>query len=187
MEFISVLLIAVALAMDALTVAIASGLIIKNITFRHVFRIGFHFGLFQFLMPIIGWFAGTTIKDFIEAFDHWIAFSLLAVIGIRMIHNAFQLEEHKSKKDPSHGWTLILLSVATSIDALAVGLSLSLVNEPILYPSIIIGITALILSSLGVRFGSYLGSVFQKKIEIAGGIILIGIGIRIVIEHLFYM
>ncbi len=185
MDFISVLLIALALAMDAFTVALASGLIIKNITFRHVFRISFHFGLFQFFMPVLGWFAGKTIHSLIASIDHWIAFGLLAGIGGKMIYEAIVYSENKIQKDPSRGWNLVFFSLATSIDALAVGLSLGLLRASIWFPAIIIGITALILSIIGITLGNRLGYFFKKNVELVGGLILIGIGIRILYEHLF--
>ena len=125
MDFITLVGTAFALAMDAFAVSVASGITLKNITFRQTFRLSWHFGIFQALMPIIGWSAGISIRSYIEHFDHWIAFGLLLIVGGNMIREAFHNEEEKKqKKDPTKGTTLVMLSVATSIDALAVGLSL---------------------------------------------------------------
>ncbi|MFZ5517188.1 MAG: manganese efflux pump MntP family protein [Candidatus Zhuqueibacterota bacterium] len=184
MDFVSTLFIALALAIDAFTVALTCGLIIGRITFRHTFRIGFHFGLFQFFMPIVGWLAGTTVHGLIASFDHWIAFLLLAGIGGKMIRDANSIGETRIKSDPSRGWSLVLFSIATSIDALAVGLSLGLLHVSILFPAVVIGVTTLLLSTLGINIGNRLGNVFKKDVEIVGGVILIGIGLRILYEHL---
>jgi len=184
LDFVSTLFIAVALAIDAFTVALTCGLIIGRVTFRHTFRIGFHFGLFQFLMPILGWLAGTTVHELIAAFDHWIAFLLLAVIGGKMIHEAFSFDNTRIKSDPSRGWSLVLFSIATSIDALAVGLSFGLLHVSIWFPAIVIGVTTLLLSTAGITIGNRLGTIFKKNVEIVGGVILIGIGLRILYEHL---
>jgi len=181
--FTSVLLIAIALAVDAFTVAVASGLILRQVHFRHVFRIGFHFGLLQFLMPLLGWLAGTTVVALVRDFDHWVAFLLLAGIGVKMIMDGGKPEQEKQTYDPTRGWRLVLLSVATSIDAFAVGLSFALLEIPIFYPALVIGAIALLLSSLGISFGNRLGDLFRQRAEIVGGVVLMGIGVRILIEH----
>ena len=129
MQFVNILAIAVALAMDAFAVAVATGVSLKHVSFRQTFRLSWHFGLFQAIMPVIGWSAGLTIRSFIEQYDHWVAFGLLAFVGGHMIKEAFQPETEKiQKKDPTKGWSLVMLSVATSIDALAVGFSMSMLN-----------------------------------------------------------
>jgi putative Mn2+ efflux pump MntP len=149
-----------------------------------VFRLAFHFGLFQALMPILGWLVGSTINQWIAPFDHWIAFGLLAFVGIRMIRSGLQNEDEAVTIDPSRGATLIMLSVATSIDAFAVGLSLAVLGVSIILPSIIIGLVAGGMSLLGIFLGGRLGKKFGKRMEVVGGVILIVIGARVVISHL---
>ncbi len=177
--------LAVALAMDAFAVAIVSGLTIKPMTGRHVFRLAFHFGLFQALMPTLGWIAGTAVYRYIAAFDHWIAFVLLAFVGGRMIWGALHGndEEPPSWKDPTSGWELVMLSVATSIDALAVGLSLAMVGSVIVLPALVIGVVAAGFTIAGMLLGRQVGSIWGKRVEIFGGLILLAIGIKIVVEH----
>ncbi len=185
MDFISVLVIAVALAMDAFSVSISAGMIIKNPGFRHYFRLAFHFGLFQFLMPIIGYFGGIYLEKYIKDYDHWIAFGLLTLLGLKMIKESFAKEdETREVKDPSRGISLIVLAIATSIDALAVGLSFGLLSQPVLLPSLIIGITCALFSIIGVTIGKKAAAFVGKKAEAIGGIMLLIIGIKILIEHL---
>lgn len=184
MNFLSILLIAVGLGMDAFAVAISAGVVLRKISFGQVFRLSFHFGLFQFLMPIIGWFAGMTVSGLIADYDHWIAFCLLTFIGGKMIWDSFKKEREFKMADPTRGLTLIVLSIVTSIDALAVGLSLAFLNVTILYPSVVIGIVASGMTVTGMVFGEKLGQFLGKKAEILGGLILIGIGIKILAEHL---
>jgi putative Mn2+ efflux pump MntP len=184
MDLLSIILIATALAMDAFSVSISAGIIIKDPDFRHYFRLSFHFGFFQFIMPIIGYFAGIYIEAYISNYDHWIAFALLVFIGIKMIRESFSREEKDiNRKDPSRGINLILLAIATSIDALAVGFSIGVLNKPILFPSIIIGITCSLFSIIGIRIGRKI-SFISKRAEIIGGAMLVLIGIKILIEHL---
>ncbi len=185
MSFLSILFIAVGLGMDAFAVAIGAGAVIRKLSFGHVFRLSFHFGLFQFFMPIIGWLAGRTISDYIINYGHWIAFFLLVFIGGKMIWDTFKKDDGRiAQVDPTKGMSLIILSIATSIDALAVGLSLAFLNITILYPSVVIGIVAAIMTIIGMLFGEVLGRIVGKKVGIPGGLILIGIGIKILIEHL---
>ena len=184
MDLLSIILIAAALAMDAFSVSVSAGIIIKDPDFRHYFRLSFHFGFFQFIMPIAGYLAGIHIETYISNYDHWIAFALLSFIGIKMIRESFSKEERGiDKMDPSRGINLIILAVATSIDALAVGLSIGVLNKPILFPSIIIGVTCSLFSIIGIRIGRKISSI-SKKAEIIGGVVLILIGIKILIEHL---
>ena len=135
-------------------------------------------------MPIVGWFAGMTVAPVIEGYDHWVAFGLLTFVGGRMIIESFHQDEKTHETDPTKGLTLMILSVATSIDALAVGLSFAFLNIPILYPSLIIGVVAFIMTMVGMKFGEKLGVVMGKKVERIGGLILIGIGVKILMEHL---
>lgn len=184
MSFLSIFLIAIGLGMDAFAVSICVGVSTGRLSLRRMFRLSFHFGFFQFMMPILGWLAGRTVSGYIEAYDHWIAFLLLAFIGGRMIREAFRKEETVDYNDPTKGSSLIVLSVATSIDALAVGLSFAVLDMGILYPSVIIGIVAFVMTIIGMVFGDTLGRIGGKRIEILGGLILIGIGLKILIEHL---
>lgn len=176
--------LAFALAMDAFAVSIATGITLREINARHVFRLAFHFGLFQFLMPVIGWLAGLSLYRWISTFDHWIAFALLGFIGGKMLWESFDHDADEERGDPTRGWMLVTLSVATSIDALAVGLSLALLDVSIWTPSVVIGIVAAAMTAVGMRFGSRLGARFGRVAERVGGIVLILIGLRILATHL---
>ncbi len=184
MNFPSILIIAIGLGLDAFSVAIGVGAVSWNVLLGSALRLSFYFGMFQTLMPIAGWFAGMTVADVIADYDHWVAFGLLAYVGGKMIMESFRQEKRAYKTDPTRGWTLIMLSVATSIDALAVGLSFAFLKIPILYPSIIIGLVAFAMTMIGIIFGEKLGKIVGKKIEGLGGLILVGIGFKILIEHL---
>jgi putative Mn2+ efflux pump MntP len=183
LSFISILVIAVGLGMDAFSVAISIGAVSRKVSFTPVLRLAASFGLFQFMMPIVGWLGGMTVANYIAGFDHWIAFGLLLYVGGKMIQDSFQCEEKVHPTDPTKGLTLLMLSVATSIDALAVGLSLAFLKAPILYPSMIIGLVAFIMTASGMLFGEKLGKICGKRVEVMGGIILIGIGIKILCDH----
>jgi putative Mn2+ efflux pump MntP len=184
MDAITLTGLALALAMDAFAVALGTGAVLSRLTGRHLFRLGFHFGLFQALMPVIGWLAGLTIMQWVEAWDHWIAFSLLAIIGGRMIYEAFSDEEKTDDRDPTKGLSLVLLSIATSIDALAVGFSLSVIGVSIWMPALVIGLVAGVLTIAGMLLGGRIGNRWGSRVEIFGGLVLISIGIKILIEHL---
>jgi manganese efflux pump family protein len=185
MNIIEILLIAVGLAMDAFAVSIAAGTSGKLDGKRATFRLSFHFGLFQALMPLIGWSAGKYIADLIAAFDHWVAFALLLFVGIRMIMSSFQTEAETFVKDPSKGTSLVVLSVATSIDALAIGLSLAMIRVNIWYPCVIIGLVTAMLSVIGIRAGKFFGKKLGPQMELTGGVILILIGVKILLSDLF--
>ena len=187
MDILTILIIAIGLAMDAFAVSITSGLTIKKIKIGHAFRIAFFFGLFQAVMPVIGWLAGLGLKDFIASIDHWIAFILLVFVGGKMIYESTMMVEDKDEKDPLNVHVLLVLSIATSIDALAVGISLSFLNIEIATPAIIIGIVTFVLSFLGVYIGEKFGHFFESKIEVIGGLTLIGIGTKILLEHLGFI
>jgi putative Mn2+ efflux pump MntP len=135
-------------------------------------------------MPVIGWLAGLTIMQWVEAWDHWIAFSLLAIIGGRMIYEAFSDEEKTDDRDPTKGLSLVLLSIATSIDALAVGFSLSVIGVSIWMPALVIGLVAGVLTIAGMLLGGRIGDRWGSRVEILGGLVLIAIGAKILIEHL---
>ena len=183
MSLPTILIIAIGLGMDAFSVAIGVGAVLRTVSFGPAFRLSFHFGMFQTLMPLAGWFAGMTVADMIAGYDHWIAFCLLTYVGGKMIMESLRQEKKTHETDPTKGWTLVMLSVATSIDALAVGLSFAFLKLPILYPSIIIGIVAFGMTMAGMLFGNKLSKMIGKKVEIIGGIILIGIGVKILIDH----
>jgi putative Mn2+ efflux pump MntP len=184
MDILSIIAIAIGLAMDAFSVSIFAGIMIDKPDRGHYFRLSFHFGLFQFMMPIIGYWGGSTIENVISDFDHWIAMALLSFIGLKMIKESFSREEKINARDPSRGLTLIILSIATSIDALAVGLSIGVLGKPIILPSVIIGVVCSFFSIIGIRLGKRVGSILGRRAERIGGIILLIIGIKIVIEHL---
>ncbi len=184
MDAITLLGLALALAMDAFAVALGTGAVLSRLTGRQLFRLSFHFGLFQALMPVIGWLAGLTIMQWVEAWDHWIAFSLLAIIGGRMIYEAFSDEKKTDDRDPTKGLSLVLLSIATSIDALAVGFSLSVIGVSIWMPALVIGLVAGVLTIAGMLLGGRIGDRWGARVEIFGGLVLIAIGIKILIEHL---
>jgi len=169
--------------MDAFAVSLGSGVKIGPGP-RPVFRLAFHFGLFQTLLPIIGWLFGNTIEPYVRGFDHWMAFGLLAFVGIRMIRSGLSKGEEENPKDPSRGWTMVMLSIAVSIDALVVGLSLGVIGVTIWTPAIVIGLVTGILSVLGLRMGNGVGKRYGKPVEVLGGLVLIGIGVRILMSHL---
>lgn len=184
MGVLTSLFLAVGLAMDACAVSLGAGASGRSGGARAAFRLGFHFGLFQFLMPVIGWFAGHSIAALIEDFDHWIAFALLAIVGGRMIRSGLSPDPGEAAADPSRGWSLVVLSIATSIDALAVGLSLAMLGVEIWQPAVIIGVVTAAMSVAGLRLGIRLGDAFGKKMEVFGGVILLLVGGRILVEHL---
>lgn len=186
MSFITIFAIAVGLAMDAFSVSVASGAVYKKMHIKHIFRMAFLFGFFQMFMPILGWLGASAFKEQIQSCDHWIAFGILAAVGGKMIYEAFGLEDSDKKGLEMTINTLLMLSLATSIDALAVGVTLSLLEINIIETSAIIGLVTFLLSLLGVKIGMKFGHIFEKKIEIVGGILLILIGLKILISDLYF-
>lgn len=186
MNIFMIILIAFGLAMDSFAVSVARGIAIVKSRVSNALIIALFFGLFQAIMPLFGWLAGLGVRDLISGIDHWIAFGILCLIGCKMILESNRKTTGKKRINSLNVYVLLLLSVATSIDALAVGLSFSFLRTPILTPIIIIGIITFLLSFLGFFAGNKFGHLFERKIGIAGGLILIGIGIKIVIEHLTY-
>lgn len=185
MDLISLIFTGIGLAMDCFAVSLGIGTSGNTRGLRSVFRLSFHFGLFQGLMTLLGWLVGSTVASLIANVDHWIAMGLLAWVGTRMIIEGFKpVEESKVRADPSRGGTLVLLSLATSLDAMAVGLSMAIVKVDIWLSSLLIGIISFGLSIVGLRIGHRLGLAFGKRMEIIGGLILNGIGLRILITHL---
>jgi putative Mn2+ efflux pump MntP len=184
MRLWTVLFIAVGLAMDAFAVSVVTGSVYKEFKLRHALRMALFFGGFQAMMPIIGFLAGLGLMGYIAPYDHWIAFALLAFVGGKMIYESFQIEAAERDRNPADLTVLLILSFATSIDALAVGITLSLLKAPIALAVTVIGVVTFVLSYSGVFIGKRFGHFFESKVEIVGGLILIAIGIKIVIEHL---
>lgn len=186
MDLVSIVIIAVALSMDAFAVSITNGIIIKNICLKNHLKIALFFGLFQGVMPVIGWAGGSYFRSYIELYDHWLAFGLLAIIGGKMIHEAFSFEEKEkaAKTNCLHFPTLLLMSVATSIDALAAGISFAVLDVDILMPAVIIGLITALMSFIGIKIGDTVGHLFENRIEIIGGLMLIAIGVKVLVEHL---
>ena len=186
MNFFLVFVVALALAMDAFAVSVGLSLSLERITKFQTLRIALSFGSFQFLMPLLGWFAGRNILKYIQAFDHWVAFGLLVFIGSKMIYESSKRTKIPPERstDPTKGLSLVFLSVATSIDALAVGLSFAVFHVTILYPAIVIGLVAFWMTIFGVKIGPILGQLVGKRAELLGGLVLIFIGVKILFEHL---
>lgn len=183
MSFIELFIIGIGLSMDAFAVAICKGLSTKKMSVTTPVAVGMYFGVFQALMPLIGYFLGANFKSYIVSFDHWIAFVLLFIIGTNMIKEA---GEDNREADSSLSFkTMLPLAVATSIDALAVGVTFAFLSVKIIPAVTIIGATTFILSALGVKIGNIFGSKYKSKAELLGGIILILMGTKILIEHLF--
>lgn len=184
MNFAELFLLAIGLSMDAFAVSICKGLAVKKAGFKEQALCGVWFGGFQALMPLLGFFLGALCYDAISAFDHWVAFGLLALIGINMLREAFSKECEDCNCDMSVK-TMLVMAIATSIDALAVGISLAMAGDVNIWAAIcFIGIVTFIMASIGVKIGNVFGSRFEKKAEAAGGIILILLGVKILLEHL---
>lgn len=184
MSIWEIIVIGIGLSMDAFAVSVCKGLSVRKIKPKHSLIAGAYFGGFQALMPVIGWLLGKQFESLIKSFDHWIAFVLLALIGANMIREAFSDDEKQS--DSFSPKTMLPLAVATSIDALAVGVTFAFLNVSIVPAALCIGVTTFVLSAAGIRAGSVFGARFQSKAEIAGGIVLILMGVKILIEHLFF-
>jgi putative Mn2+ efflux pump MntP len=183
MDLITIIAIAFALAMDAFAVSIASGAAYKQLHVRHALRMAVFFGGFQAFMPLIGALAGLSFKKYISDYDHWIAFFILAAVGSKMIYESSKISEAEKDNSPSNILVLLALSVATSIDALAIGITLSLVAGSIVIEVIVIGLVTFFLSYFGVMLGKRFGHIFENKIEIIGGLVLIALGVKILLEH----
>ena len=184
MGFGALFLLAVGLSMDAFAVSVCKGLSMKKAGLREGAVCGIWFGGFQALMPLVGFFLGTLFAGAIEAFDHWVAFGLLVIIGINMLKEAFSKEEEAHDADLS-AKVMFIMAVATSIDAMAVGISLAMAGDVNIFSAVLlIGVTTFVLSAVGVKIGNVFGSRFEKKAQIAGGVILILLGLKILLEHL---
>jgi len=184
MHLTTIIVIALGLAMDAFAVSIVTGSVYRELHIRHVLRMALFFGGFQAIMPIVGFLAVLSLKGYIAAWDHWIAFGLLSLVGGKMILEAFKISSTEKRQDPSSLLVLLALSVATSIDALAVGVTLSLLTASIALAVTIIGLVTFGLSYAGVAIGKHFGHFFESRIEVLGGLILIAIGTKILIQHL---
>lgn len=184
MGALNILGISLGLAMDAFAVSIAVSVMLRHVTGRQVFRLAFHFGLFQALMPVVGWAAGLTVEPWIAAWDHWVAFGLLAFVGGKALWSGIRGgAEERRRADPTKGVSLIVLSVATSLDALAVGLSFAALRVNLVVPVLSIGLVAAGMTTLGMFAGPRLGMRFGRGAEILGGAVLLGIGLKILAEH----
>ena len=184
MDRIAVIFIAFGLAMDALAVSISKGMTIRRQRVKEALKVALFFGAFQAFMPWMGWLGGSTLREYISDIDHWVAFGLLSSIGGKMIYESFRMKTEGGETKVLNLFDLLILSVATSIDALAVGVSFAFLKISIVTPIIVIGAVTFSLSFLGVLAGNKLGRLFGKKVEIAGGLILIGIGVKILLEDL---
>lgn len=191
-DFVSIVLIAFGLSMDSFAVSVSSGLILPEIRFKKAIIIAFSLAFFQGLMPLIGWLAGFGFQEYVKPVDHWVAFILLAFLGLKMIWESTKKEEDRTSTNPLEAKVLVAMSLATSIDALIVGMSLAFVQSSdvsiwrkILIPILIIGTITFIVSMLGILFGKKVGNRFGKRMEMLGGVVLLFIGLRILIEHLW--
>lgn len=185
MSYLELFVIAVGLSMDAFAVSICKGLSVRRLKPRHNLICGLYFGGFQALMPVIGWLLGRQFESLIKSIDHWIAFALLVLIGANMIREAVKNEE-ENLNDSFLPKTMLPLAVATSIDALAVGVTFAFLDVSIVPAVSMIGATTFILSAVGVKIGNVFGAKYKSKAELAGGIVLIAMGVKILIEHLFF-
>lgn len=183
MDFLTLTGLAIALAMDAFAVALGTGVILNPISQRQLFRLGFHFGLFQGGMVVIGWLAGIGLRRFVLAYAPWIAFGTLTFVGCKMIYEALSKADGRAERhDPTRGLTMVMLSIATSLDALAVGFSLSLLGVVIWTPAVVIGVFTAVLTVTGMLLGRKIGNIWGVRIEVLGGLVLIGIGFKILLQ-----
>jgi manganese efflux pump family protein len=180
---LAVIAIAVGLAMDTFAVSIVTGAAYKQLHIRHTLRMAGFFGGFQAFMPLVGYLAGLTARQYVSNYDHWFAFGILAAVGLKMIYESFKIKEEKKTPNPANLAVVFALAVATSIDALAVGITLSLITHAIALAVIIIGVVTFGLSFAGVYIGKKFGHFFESGIEAIGGLVLIGLGIKIVLQH----
>lgn len=185
MELFTVVFIAIGLAMDCFAVSIGVGTTPHSAVRRSRIRLAFHFGFFQGLMTLLGWLAGSTLATFISEIDHWVALVLLGYVGINMIRSGLNPEGECYDCDPSRGRRMIMLCIATSIDAMAIGLSMGMLKASVIYPSIVIGVITFGMSLIGLLLGKKLGEHFGKRMEVVGGVILNAIGLRVLFTHLF--
>ncbi len=184
MDLITILLIAVGLSFDTFAVSISSGLTIRHIRFFQAVKIAFTLAFFQSLMPLIGWILGNQVSGLIANYDHWVAFGLLSVLGMKMAYESLKKDEENSNFNPLNLVVLLGMAVATSIDALVVGVSFALIEINIYWSILIIGVVTFLVSMVGMLFGKKVGGKLGKRMEIIGGVILIGIGLKILLSHI---
>jgi putative Mn2+ efflux pump MntP len=181
---LTLILVALALSMDAFAIAVASGIAIRHLRLHHALKIAFAFGLFQALMPVIGGFTGIGLRQYISTYDHWVIFVILTALGIKMIYESFKIKEVEEEKDPLNSSVLLILAIATSLDALAVGVTMGLGHMAIMLPSVIIGVITFGVTLSGVYIGRHSRHVNERVMEVVAGLALIGIGAKILIQHL---
>ena len=186
MSLAEIVLIGISLSMDAFAVSICKGLSLKDAKLKYMLIAGVWFGGFQALMPLIGYFLGSTFEQYVTSFDHWIAFILLGIIGGNMIKESLEKNNEEEQNASFAFMTMLMLAIATSIDALAVGITFAFLNVNILLSVIIIGITTFVFSAIGVKAGNVFGIKYKSKAEFVGGTVLVLLGIKILIEHLFF-
>lgn len=185
---VQALFLGLGLAMDAFSVSVSDGILLGKVKLSQAAKIALFFGVFQFIMPVLGYLAGSTFAGIIESFDHWVAFALLAIIGAKMIYEAVSDKESENNGgNPLALKTLTVLAVATSIDALAVGVTFATISAPVIMSSSIIGVVTFTVCLAGVYLGSKCGNIFGNKAEITGGIILILIGTKVLLEHTLFV
>ncbi|OGV67991.1 MAG: hypothetical protein A2498_01970 [Lentisphaerae bacterium RIFOXYC12_FULL_60_16] len=184
MPFFEIVVIGLGLSMDALAISITSGVTLRPFHLRHAMALGCWFGGFQALMPLLGWLVGNRLSTWISSFDHWVVFGVLVFIGCKMIYESFRISEVEAKAPTLDHKVLFVLALATSVDALAVGFSFALLDVAIMMPAIIIGGVTFLVSFCGVIIGDRFGHLFERKAEVLGGLVLIGMGIRILVIHL---
>ncbi len=185
MDSIDLLIIAISLTFDTFAVSVSTGIIYRKIQFWKAFRIALVLGLFQAAMPVVGWGTGSLFTNYFSQYDHWVAFGLLTLIGVKMIIESLKHEDERKDFNPFKFRILVIIAIATSIDALVVGVTFAFIKINILYAFLIIGFTTFLVAMLGMLFGKNAGHKLGKKAEVIGGLMLIGIGTKVLIEHLF--
>jgi putative Mn2+ efflux pump MntP len=183
MDLFTTLLIAIGLSFDTFAVSVSTGLAVNQIRFWQGVRVAITLAFFQALMPLIGWFLGKQVSEYIVSVDHWVAFILLSALGFRMVYESFKKEDAPSEFNPLSRTVLIGMAIATSIDALVVGVSFAFINTRIYFTVIVIGIVTFLVAMIGMLFGKKVGGRLGRRMEIIGGIILVGIGVKILLEH----
>lgn len=185
MGIVAIILIAVGLSFDSFAVSVCTGLLVNRIKFWQATKIAITLALFQAAMPLLGWLVGVQLEGYVKDFDHWIAFGLLSIIGARMIYESLKPEEERKEFNPFKASVLVGMALSTSIDALVVGITLAFIEINIYLAVAIIGFVTYVAAMLGMLFGKKAGNLFGKKMEIVGGLILVGLGIKILLEHLY--
>jgi len=181
---LAIIAVAIGLSMDAFAVSVVTGAAYKELHYRHTLRMAGFFGGFQAFMPAVGYLAGLTVRQYIENYDHWVAFGILAAVGLKMIYESFKIKGERQAMHPANLAMLLALAVATSIDALAVGITLSLIARQIAEAILIIGVVTFGLSCAGVYIGKRFGHFFESGIEAIGGVVLIALGVKILLQHI---